>query len=152
MTKYRADIEAAAAAHGLDPDLVEAVVCVESSGKTHAYRYEPAFWRRYLADTPEYADANPERVAASYGLMQVMYTTAKDHGFSPTDPEFLFVPRMGLDYGCRHLARCLAWSGGNVEQALAFYNGGRKGNEAPPYRNAPYARKVLALVPPQGNP
>ena len=40
---YRAAIVSAATAHGLDPDLVQAVVEQESSGRFYAYRYEPAF-------------------------------------------------------------------------------------------------------------
>lgn len=126
---------------GTDPDLVSAVVMTESSGKTHAYRYEPAFFDRYLRGKDEWKGANPERVAASYGLMQVMYTTALEHGLTG-DPEQLFRPSVGLFYGCLHLASLLKWSAGNVDQALAAYNGGKGGNAAPPYRNASYVAKV----------
>lgn len=142
-TPYRAEIEAAAKAHGLEPDLVEAVVMTESSGHTDAFRWEPNFYAKYLAGKPQWADWAPRRVASSYGLMQVMYVVARELGFTG-EPELLFVPRVGLDWGCRKLATLLAWSGGNVLQALAAYNGGKGGNATPPYRNAHYAAKVLA--------
>ena len=139
---YDAEIETAAHRHGLDPALVKAVVLVESAGKTHAYRFEPGFWLRYMASDPQWDGANPERVSASYGLMQVMYSTARQHGFQGS-PEHMFVPLVGLEYGCLHLKHLLDKCLGHVEQALAQYNGGERGNTAPPYRNGEYARKVL---------
>jgi len=143
-TAYRSDIEVAAKAHALDPDLVEALVLVESSGRTHAYRYEPRFWAKYMAARPEWRDLNPERVSASYGLMQVLFVVAVECGFSAHDPEYLFVPSIGLEYGCRKLEQLLRWSHGSIPQALAAYNGGRGGNAAPPYRNQPYVDLVFA--------
>ena len=143
--RYRAEVEVMADAHGLTPNLVQAVCLVESGGRTSAYRYEPAFWDRYLKDTPEWDGANPERVSASYGLMQVMFPVAVEMGMPRTDPpESLFVPVVGLEYGCLVLAERLAWARGELRAALAAYNGGKKGN-APGgvLRNAAYADKVL---------
>lgn len=145
-TAYHANILQAATNYALPPDLVEALVLVESSGKTYAYRYESAFWTKYLSVAPEWKTSNPERVAASYGLMQIMYVVAREVGFTSPDPELLFVPDVGLDYGCRKLRQLLDWSKGNVEQALAAYNGGKVANAAPPYRNGAYARRVLAIL------
>ena len=145
---YRAEVEIMADRHGLTPDLVQAVCLVESSGQTHAYRLEPAFWDRYLKGKQEWDGANPERVSASYGLMQVMFPTAVEHGMARTEPpEYLFVPLIGLDYGCRVLAKRLEWANGDLRAALASYNGGKLGN-APggPLRNAAYADKVLAKL------
>jgi len=145
MTKfwYDAEVLTQAQIYGLDPNLVKAVVMVESAGETSAYRYEPGFWMRYMAHKPEFDGANPRRVSSSYGLMQVMYTTATQHGFKDA-PEALFIPLIGLAYGCAHLKYLLAQCDGNVEQALCQYNGGEGGNTKPPYRNAAYARKALA--------
>ncbi len=142
---YRREIAEAAAAHGLDPRVVEAVVAVESSGRTHAYRFEPKFFDRYLAGKPEWKGTVPERVSASYGLMQIMYVVAKELGFSG-EPELLFVPRVGLDWGCRYLATLMAWAEGDLVQTLAAYNGGRGGNSKPPYRNQAYADKALLAL------
>jgi soluble lytic murein transglycosylase-like protein len=140
---YRAEVEVIASRHGLTPDLVQAVCMVESAGKTDAYRFEPDFWATYIQNNPKYDGANPARVSASYGLMQVMFTTAVEHGMAPTEPpEYLFVPIIGLDWGCRILAKRIAWAKGDLRKALASYNGG-KGNwtAAAPQR---YADKVLA--------
>lgn len=143
---YRPEIDAAAAAHQLAPDLVDAVTRVESSGKPYAYRYEPAFWAKYMSVDAKWRGANPERVSASYGLMQVLFVVAQEVGFTSPDPEHLFVPAIGLEYGCRKLAQLLAWAGGDVARALAAYNGGRVANVRRPFRNQAYADKVLAQM------
>lgn len=142
MTAYRAEIEAIASQFHLDPDLVEALVLVESSGKTHAYRFEPGFWQRYLKDKPKWDGANPERVSSSYGLMQVMYPVALEYGYAETAPEYLFVPTIGLFWGCTVLRSLLNWSQQDVDQALASYNGGKGGNSQRPFRNQHYVDKV----------
>lgn len=146
-TQYRKEIEAAAAEHGaIDANLVEALCLVESSGKTYAYRYEPAFWTKYMSVDPRWTGANPERVSASYGLMQVMYAVALEMGYGDQfngEPEHLFVPSVGLRYGCAKLQSLLAWAKGNTFQALCAYNGGKKANTTTPFRNGAYAAKVL---------
>lgn len=146
---YRAEVELIAQRHALTPDLVHAVCLVESSGLTNAYRPEPSFWDRYLKGKREWDGANPARVSASYGLMQVMFPVAVEHGMARTEPpEYLFVPLIGLDYGCRVLAKRLEWARGDLRAAVASYNGGKGGN-APgggPLRNAAYADKVFAQL------
>jgi len=141
MTRFRAEIETAAATHGLDPDLVQAVVEQESSYRWFAYRFEPAFYTRYLAHLPAYADRDPREVAASYGLMQVMFTTAIEDGFTG-EPWDLFRPNVALDNGCRHLATLLAWANGEVSQALGGYKAGRGGWKGKAGRA--YSASVLA--------
>lgn len=127
---------------GLEAITVEAMVRTESSGKAHAYRYEPAYWERYCKDHPVFSKGHPPRIAASYGLMQVMYPTAYALGFRG-EPEELFVPRLSLLYGVKLMAQNLRWAEGNLNAALAAYNGGRtRDNRKPPYRNGSYLRKV----------
>jgi soluble lytic murein transglycosylase-like protein len=155
--RFRADIEGAAAVHGLDPDVVEGIVMQESAGRWWAYRYEPAFFTRYLAGHPLYRDRDPREVSASYGLMQVMFTTAIENGFKG-EPWALFDPAVSLDLGCHHLAHLIArlrgkWTGPILSgesivlrSALASYNGGLTGNDPDmvPDRNHAYAEAVLA--------
>lgn len=141
-TLYRAEIEAICSTFSLDPDLVEAIVMTESAGKTHAFRHEPEFWQRYMQDKPKWDGANPLRVSSSYGLMQVMYPVALELGYAENAPEYLFVPTIGLHWGCKKLRTLLDWSKQNVNQALAAYNGGKGGNEKAPYRNQYYVDKV----------
>lgn len=126
-TDYRKEIEGAAHEHGLDPNLVEAVVICESSGRTDAFRFEPGFYERYIKGKPIWSGLNPRRIASSYGLMQVMYTTALEHGYPYPEPEKLFIPEVGLDWGCCVLAAFCEWAEGDVMKTLASYNGG-KGN------------------------
>ena len=156
MRAYQAEIATAAAAHGLDPDLVAAVVDQESNGWASAFRYEPDFWDRYLRNNAAWAKRNPREVSASYGLMQTMYTTAVEHGYAG-EPWGLFAPAVALEYGCRILAGLMTWARGLytglaseegaavTRAALAAYNGGKVKN-APtgPLRNAAYADQVLA--------
>jgi soluble lytic murein transglycosylase-like protein len=152
---YRAAIVAAASAHKLDPDLVAAIVEQESSGRFYAYRYEPAFFTRYLADNPIYMARLPQEVSASYGLCQVMYSTAVEHGYDG-EPWGLFDPKVSLEFGCRVLAKLLTWARANyigqmkneeaavTRSALAAYNGGKGGNGPNgPLRNSHYAELVL---------
>lgn len=156
-TRYKTEIDVAAAKWSIDPLLVEAVVVQESSGNTDAFRFEPAFWNRYLKGNPKYRHLNPRRVSSSYGLMQVMYCRLLEDKIADNDvwaPELLFVPEHGLDLGCGLLRELLDWgrevSPNDPEKALlaalAAYNGGRGGNDPRkhwPLRNGQYARDVL---------
>ena len=167
----QAAILGAASHHGIDPNLLYGLVMVESGGDTYAWNPEPKyryFWNVRRSepfrpvtrnevtskippiDFPFLAgDRDQEWWAqqASWGLMQVMGAVAREHGFTGRYLTQLLEPGVGLEHGCRVLSSLLKWSGGNVEQALASYNGGRGGNSAPPYRNAAYAAKVLAARP-----
>lgn len=158
-TRYKADIDAAAARYGLDPLLIEALVVQESGGNTDAFRFEPDFWNRYLKGNPRYRSLNPRRVSSSYGLMQVMYCRILEDKIADNDawePEMLFIPQHGLDVGCRFYRELRDWAqelplagrGETIDLvSLAAYNGGRGGND--PNKNWPlkcgvYARQVLA--------
>lgn len=155
-TRYKKEIDAAAAKWGLDPILVEAVVVQESGGNTDAFRFEPMFWNRYLKANPRYRGLNPRRVSSSYGLMQCLYSRILEDKIADNDawaPELLFIPENGLDIGCGFLAQLLQWANGltvapilALSAALAAYNGGRGGNRPMdiPLRNGKYAREVLA--------
>jgi soluble lytic murein transglycosylase-like protein len=126
-------IESAAARHGLPAGLVEAVVGVESGGNTWALRYEPAFYERYVrqdktvrALAPCSLDTERQSRATSWGLMQVMGATARGLGFDKAFLSELTDPAVGLEYGCRLLARLgerhkasHGWPG-----AVAAYNAG----------------------------
>ena len=154
MMWYQGEIEAAARRSGFAPELVQALVQVESSGRTDAFRYESGFWRRYLRDTAEWGGQNPRRVSSSYGLMQIMFPVACERGFTGR-PEDLFHPEVGLEWGCRHLEWLRAWvdtfdgvSARKRHRAmLAAYNGGKGGNRpGTTLRNDSYAQKVLVRL------
>lgn len=138
MTRYWPEIIAAATVEKLDPILVEAVVVQESAGNTDAFRFERDFWNRLLKPNPEWAGMNPRRASSSYGLLQIMYVVAVERGYDRAHPpEMLFVPEVGLRWGCRHLRYLMDWANqgwptvpqeARLLSVLASYNGGRGGN------------------------
>lgn len=155
LTWWLPTITPIANAYELDPRLVDAVVWNESRGRADAFRHEPKFWLRYMANNPKYKDKglNPRRVSSSYGLMQVMYVVAEEFGFKG-EPEELFVPRTNLHFGCQVLRDRRDWAAKfdttperRQLAMLASYNGGKGGN-APTGDlrpdNRQYAERVLA--------
>lgn len=155
ISPYREQIFHAANAAGLDPWLVEAIVWQESRSHADAFRYEPKFWLRYMAKSPQYKQLSPpRRYSSSYGLMQIMWVVAKELGYL-AEPEGLFIPSTNLVWGCRKLKQLTAWGNGypgvpledRKLAVLASYNGGTGGNTpGTPLRpdNYQYAQRVLA--------
>lgn len=127
----------AAAQHGLDADLVCAVIEQESSWRTHEIRYEQDFFDRYCFPLLKNSEMTPTEARArafSWGLMQVMGQTAREFGYPEALPA-LCIPQNGIAIGCKVLAHKVAVNGGNVRDALNAWNGGA---------NPKYADEVLA--------
>lgn len=119
--EIRALIEVAAKGYGLDPDLVEAEVMQESSGKVVCSRYEDAFWNHYIVPMKLEFQEGKDR-ATSWGLMQIMLQVAREYGFAGT-PQELMDPTTNLDYGCKHLRNKIRRYG-RVDKGIAAYNAG----------------------------
>jgi soluble lytic murein transglycosylase-like protein len=119
-TDIRALAIATARRHGLDPNLVLAVVAVESG-------FEPG------------AVSNK----GAQGLMQLMPATARELGVANA-----LDPAQNLDGGTRYLRMLVAQYGGDLGKALAAYNAGpgavKRHGGVPPYRETHhYIDRVL---------
>lgn len=110
----------AAKRHGVDPELVLAVVRAESAFRPDA--------------------VSPK---GAQGLMQLMPKTARELGVADS-----FDPLQNLDGGTRYLKQLLARYNGDVEKAVAAYNAGpgavQRHKGVPPYRETlHYVKRVL---------
>lgn len=164
---YRPIVDRVAGLHGLDTDLVWAILRHESSGNPWAWKPEPRYpylWNvrthapfRALThaelasedpplDFPALAgDRHQEWWAqqASWGLMQIMGAVAREHGFGADYLPQLCDPESNILVGCSYLAQLVTWAAGNVRQAVAAYNAGRGGWKSA--AGQAYADAVLAL-------
>jgi hypothetical protein len=113
--------------HGIDPELVEALIAIESGFNTHA--------------------VSPK---GARGLMQLMPATAKHYGLK--DEQDLHIPSKNIDMGVRHLKDLLKLHDGQVALAIASYNAGqgavnKHGQRIPAYRETMlYVPAVLSYM------
>ena len=118
---YEEEILRAAKRHNLDPDLVKAVIKVESNFNSSAISRKGAI-----------------------GIMQLMPDTADDYNVS--NP---FNPKENIDGGTKYLKKLMEMFSGDLELALAAYNAGENavikyGFRIPPYdETIDYVEKVL---------
>lgn len=149
--KFSPEIEAAVAhgwqAYDLDPELVRAVVAVESCGNPYAVRYEPGY--RYLFDPPRVrpggcsVDTETVLQKTSWGLMQVMGAVLRERGYQGWLTAILSDPIAQVEYGCRHLKSLINRWG--IPGGIAAYNAGHPRRDAAGnFVNADYVEKVMA--------
>jgi Rod binding domain-containing protein len=124
VARFGADIDAAAQAEGVPPELVTAVLVRESAGRPEARSH-----------------------AGARGLMQLMPDTAREVGVAD-----IHDPAQNIRGGARYLARMLDRFDGDTRLALAAYNAGpgtvsRAGNAIPDYpETIRYVGKVEQLL------
>jgi soluble lytic murein transglycosylase-like protein len=148
-------IQSAAKATGIPARLVAAIVKAESSYDPWACRYEPDFYVRYVKGTdvktfaPCSRDTEARNLATSWGLMQVMGSTARYLGFNAPFLSALCDPMVGLQWGCTLLKRLKArhladhgWAG-----VVAAYNAGSPKKLADgTWKNQAYVDKVFEFA------
>ncbi len=145
MTPHEA-VRGAAAAHGLDPVLLEAIMLVESGGQADAFRWEPVFYRTYIQGKTTHASQFGPLAACSFGALQILLEVAYEFGFTG-DPWELFELERGLSYGALYLRALLDWAHDDVAKAVSAYNGGKGTAEhGPPYANQVYVDRVLTTM------
>lgn len=153
IAPWRPLIERMAASFKVDPQLVAAIVSVESGGNQYAQRVERGFWSRYasgiarwvgatLSTSDNYWSRYPDVYASSYGLMQILLQVAAESGFAYRYPGELFDPERNLMCGCMLLARYLRGANGDQRQALLRYNGGGD----PAYPDRVFARRTQLVA------
>lgn len=141
-------VAAAAKRHGLNVELVRAIVAVESGGDPLAMRFEPG-WKYHLEFRDPLVSADTERnqQMTSWGLMQVMGTVAREHGFLGPFLSALCDPETGLDYGCLYLSKQMRRYPGKVWHAVSAYNAGTARLDVTGrYSNQEYVDKVRAAL------
>lgn len=94
-----------AAIYSVPEAWIQAVIQTESSGNPNAYRAEPR-----IND-------------ASYGLMQLLFGTAKKLGYTG-EPNGLFDPDTNIRLGAKLLADLRSRYGENAERVYSAYNSG----------------------------
>lgn len=123
--RYAAQMEAAARDYDIDPDLLRAVMHVESRGNPGAVSHKGA-----------------------RGLMQIMPATAKRFGVRDPHVE-LGDPMINIRTGAAYLKTLQGHFGNDLELVLAAYNAGegavmKYGRKIPPYRETQgYVTSVL---------
>ena len=136
----------------VDPALLAALVIQESGGNPDAYRHEPEYQTKYVTGQARWNRARAlgwtdDELATSWGLTQVLGTTAWEMGFK-YPPDKILDPASNLTLGAKYLRMKLDQYKGNTVEALLAYNGGDGAviayREGRPY-NLNYALNVLAL-------
>ena len=118
----------------LEKNVLKAMALIESKLDVRAYQYEPEFFEQALKLQDAWKDKDPKIVSASYGLFQIMFTTAWQLGFRG-QAEDLYNPVINTELGAKLLRQLMdrVRSTPNIslwplEIALARWHGGSTGN------------------------
>ena len=125
--------------YDFDPYLVAAFCEVESGFNTYAIRYEPHYrWLvgENLSPTEEISQKT------SWGLMQVMGAVARERGLRSKYLSALTEPKIGIRFGCAHLAWFRDKKGYSGDDMIAAYNAGSPRKKNGIYVNQGYVDKV----------
>lgn len=115
--------------YDIRPEIVYALIKVESGGDPYATRFEPGYTAYFSAK--EFARENlitrrTEEVmqATSWGLMQIMGGTARRLGLEAPIP-VLIDPQNNIEYGCKLLQELTVRYPESIWDRAAAYNAGK---------------------------
>jgi soluble lytic murein transglycosylase-like protein len=148
VENYLRIVEIECERQGLEKSFVRALILKESSGNQWATRYEPgfrylesiAFWANRLGQSEETETVQQK---TSFSYMQIMGGTARWLGFSGNLAQ-LYLPEVGIHYGCMLLARKLK-KYGNYLDAISAYNNGNAQKIGTKFTNQAYVDDVMRL-------
>lgn len=131
----------------ISPDLIAAIISVESNGDECATRYEEKY--RYLYRVSDFSSflniseaTETVQQKTSWGLMQIMGAVARELGHSGHLVE-LCNPKLNLKYGVKKLTN-LAARYSDMRDIISAYNAGSpKKKEDGTYINQGYVDKVI---------
>lgn len=106
LSRFQSFISSGAWLYDVPEEWIKAVILTESSGNPQAYRYE--------------AKIND----ASYGLMQLLYSTAKGLGYTGTAAG-LYDPKTNILFGSMLLGQLRKKYGDDFARVYSAYNSGR---------------------------
>ncbi len=101
----------------------EAILREETGGEWSLYLLTKSIISVESAWIPVAIRQEPELGDASRGLMQILYATAKDMGYTGT-PDGLFDPATNIRYGVRFLRYLISRWGSSLSDVISAYNGG----------------------------
>ncbi|MFZ3047015.1 MAG: transglycosylase SLT domain-containing protein [Desulfatirhabdiaceae bacterium] len=141
--------------YGLDPAIVYGI-CVKESClnpkdppskwrlDTKATRFEKNWHYFYRSQPiPGVTDTEEQRdQATSWGLMQVMGSVLREHGYKGVIPDILNDVEAQLDYGCKHLLKKIG-KYGLYHGILAYNTGSPRMNMDGSFVNEGYLRRVI---------
>lgn len=139
-------IQRAAGANGIDSKLIYAIVLQESMGNPWLTRYEPNwkyfYYPEFFSKT-NHVTTETETImqATSWGLMQIMGSSARELGFA-SEMTKLISPDTSLLFGCKKIKQ-LSAKCSNQNDLIASYNAGsvRKNTDGT-YVNQDYVNAV----------
>lgn len=139
VSDYQGLINQYAAAQGIPPAMVAAIMQQESGGNPNA----------------ENLTGGDAARGGSYGLMQVSLLTAQGYGYTG-DGQGLLDPDTNLEYATAYLGDLYRQYGGDVNDTVAAYNAGSprhvNGDPSEPYTNEGYVQAVLNFMQEYGGP
>jgi len=134
--------ETFATEYHIPPDLLCAIINVESEWNRWAVRYEPAFLKKYILPLKLKSKTEQVMRACSFGLGQILGQSAIERGFHGDLPK-LFCPQVNIEYVCKYIEMLKRRKDYSWNDVISAYNqGNKRKNKSGEYKNKRYVAKV----------